>query len=193
MPIRPSLLKQLGGCSRMYREEDHMGLALLTELRERVGLVSQNLRELETSEQQVRVLHALQELLEHSTFQLFYPADLFPELNNYLMQVLMQLQKQNLAELKLKLAQIKASLTFESISSGGNWATSLGWFIPRKYRHVIGDILEDCAEMRAAGCSERRIKFHVVYQWLIAVVNLVPMAMKTSITDILKQVLSPPK
>jgi len=39
----------------------------------------------------------------------------------------------------------------------------------------------------------KRIKFHVVYQWLIAVITLVPAAVKTSITDILKQVISPPK
>jgi hypothetical protein len=57
----------------------------------------------------------------------------------------------------------------------------------------MGDILEDCAEMRQIGCTERRIKFHVVYQWLIAVITLVPTAVKTSIVDIVKQVISPPK
>ena len=85
-------------------------------------------------------------------------------------------------------------LTFEAKATGENWATAFGWFIPRKYRNdVIGDILEDCAEMREAGCTEGRIKFHVVYQWLIALITLLPTALKTSITDILKQVLSPPK
>ena len=182
----------------MDREEDRL-IKLLTELRERVGLVSQNLRELELPEQhELRVLRALQELLENSTFQLFYPADRFPELNNYLVQALMQLQKQKWKVIPvvsvLKLSQIEAPLAFESISKGHNWAASLGWFIPRKYRSdIIGDILEDCVEMRKAGCTERRIKFHVVYQWLIAIVTLVPTAVKCSITDILKQVLSPPK
>lgn len=172
----------------MNREKDHLGLALLMELRERVGLVSQNLRELETPEQQrPLVLRALQELLEHSTFQLFYPADRFPELNNYLMQ----LQEWEVPELKL--VQIVAPLTFKTKSKGEDWTTALDWFIPRKYRHVMGDILEDCAEMREAGCTERRIKLHVVCQWLIAVITLVPTAVKTSITDIVKQVISPPR
>jgi hypothetical protein len=88
----------------------------------------------------------------------------------------------------------KPFLIFITKSKGENWATSLGWFIPRRYRNdIIGDILEDCAEMRELGYMERQIKFHVVYQWLIAVITLVPMAVKTSITDILKHVLSPPR
>jgi hypothetical protein len=79
-------------------------------------------------------------------------------------------------------------------SKSENWATALGWFIPRKYRKfIIGDILEDCAEMQKCGCTEKRIKFHVVYQWLIAVVTLVPMAFKTSLVEIIKQVISPQK
>ena len=94
---------------------------------------------------------------------------------------------------ELKVIQLKASLTFKAKSKGEDWTITLGWIIPRKYRHVIGDILEDCAEMREAGCTERRIKFHVVYQWLIAVITLVPTAVKTSIADILKHVISPPK
>jgi hypothetical protein len=96
-------------------------------------------------------------------------------------------------KLNLKWMQLKDLSIFRMESKGENWATSLGWLIPRKYRHVIGDILEDCAEMRQAGCTERRIKFHVVYQWLIAVITLVPTSVITSITDILKQVLSPPR
>jgi hypothetical protein len=182
----------------MDREEDRL-IKLLMELRERVGLVSQNLRELEPPEQhELWVLRALQELLKNSTFQLFYPADRFPELNNYLVQALMQMQKQKwkvIAEVSvLKLSQIEAPLVFESISKVHHWAASLGWFIPRKYRSdIIGDILEDCVEMRKAGCSERRIKFHIVYQWLIAVITLVPTAAKNSIVDAVKQVISPPR
>ena len=99
-----------------------------------------------------------------------------------------------LEQAELKLMQIRTLLSFNTESKGEKWATSLGWFIPRKYRNnVVGDIIEDCTEMRQIGCTERRIKFQVLYQWLIAVITLVPTAFKASITDILKQVLSPPK
>jgi hypothetical protein len=88
----------------------------------------------------------------------------------------------------------KSDYFIKTKSMSENWVTSLGWFIPRKYRNdVLGDILEDCAEMRKAGYAEIRIKLHVVYQWLIALITLVPASITTSITDILKQVLSPPK
>ena len=104
-----------------------------------------------------------------------------------------QLKGALMEHLKLKVMQLKDLMTFKSKSKGEDWTKSLGWFIPRKYRHVIGDILEDCAEMREAGCREKRIKLHVVYQWLIAVITLVPTAVTTSITHILKQVMSRPK
>ena len=97
-----------------------------------------------------------------------------------------------LERLELKFMQDRVLLTFKRKSKGEDWATSLGWFIPRKYRHVIGDILEDCAEMRKAGCTERRIKFHVVFQWLITVITIVHTGVTTSITEILKHVISPP-
>ena len=93
----------------------------------------------------------------------------------------------------LQWLQHKCLLNSKIKSQGEKWATTLGWFIPRKYRHVMGDILEDCAEMREAGCTEKRIKFHVVYQWLIAVITLVPTAIKTAIIDSVKQVIIPPK
>ena len=93
-----------------------------------------------------------------------------------------------------KLASIKALIICKTKTRGENWTKVLGWFIPRKHRnHIVGDILEDCDEMREAGCTEKRIKFHVVYQWLIAVIILVPTAVKTSIVDTVKQVISPPK
>ena len=101
---------------------------------------------------------------------------------------------QVVGRLELHWIRLKALLTFETEAKGEAWVKSLGWFVPRKYRNdVVGDILEDCAEMREVGCKERRIKVHVVYQWLIAVITLVPTAVKTSITEILKQVISPPK
>lgn len=127
-----------------------------------------------------------------------------PELRNQLVMFIKmrqysdkypKLRKPKRLRRKMSLKRIlsKDLITFRTKPDSEDWAISLGWFIPRKYRHVIGDILEDCVEMREAGCTERRIKFHVVYQWLIAVITLVPTAVKTSITDILKQALSPPK
>jgi hypothetical protein len=107
--------------------------------------------------------------------------------------VMLRQQRQLEDRQELKWMQLKALLTFKTRSKGEGWATTLGWFIPRKYRHVIGDILEDCAEMREAGCTERRIKFHVVYQWVIAVIMLVPTAVKTSIVDAVRQALSRPR
>ncbi|MBN2592265.1 MAG: hypothetical protein JXA81_02070 [Sedimentisphaerales bacterium] len=100
-------------------------------------------------------------------------------------------RKVNLIQKKV---QVKPLLLLKPNYKGENWAVLFGWYIPRRYRNdIVGDILEDCAEMSEAGCTERRIKFHVVYQWLIAVITLVPMAVKCSITDILRQVISPPK
>jgi hypothetical protein len=71
-----------------------------------------------------------------------------------------------------------------------NWAIALGWWIPRKYRDdLIGDILEDCYEMRALGKSNRRIRLHIIYQWVIGVVTLVP----TAVLAAIRQVIIPPK
>lgn len=90
--------------------------------------------------------------------------------------------------------KIKKQLIFTTRLKSESWAIALGWFIPRKYRKfIIGDILEDCVEMHKAGCTEKRIKFHVIYQWLIAVATLIPMGIKTSIVEIIKQVISPQK
>lgn len=90
--------------------------------------------------------------------------------------------------------QLKVSRPSKRVSKGEDWIRSLGWFIPRKYRSdIVGDIVEDCGEMRGAGCKEWRVKIHVVYQWLIAVITLVPAAVKASIVDAVKQVISPSK
>ena len=57
------------------------------------------------------------------------------------------------------------------------WIVALGWWIPRKYRAaIVGDILEDCHEMREKGCGECRIRVQVLWQWAIAVLTLVPAA-----------------
>lgn len=112
-------------------------------------------------------------------------------LPSLVLDVLLELSQLGLSErLTLKWMQLKTSSTFETKSKGEKWAIALGWFIPRKYRNdIIGDILEDCAEMREVRCTERRIKFHVIYQWLLAVITLVP----ASIIGILRQVIIPPK
>ena len=92
----------------------------------------------------------------------------------------------------VKWGELKALSNLKAGSKGEDWATFLGWFIPRKYRAaVLGDILEDCVEMRAKGCSERRIRLHVIYQWLIAVVTLVPTAAKAWIADLIRKVTRP--
>jgi hypothetical protein len=70
------------------------------------------------------------------------------------------------------------------------WAIALGWWIPRKYRGaLVGDILEDCHEMREAGCSEWRIRVQAIWQWAIGVLTLVPNAMIAA----LWRIVSPPK
>lgn len=58
------------------------------------------------------------------------------------------------------------------------WTIALGWWIPRKYRGaIVGDILEDCHEMRETGCGEWRIRIQVIWQWVIAVGTSVPATM----------------
>jgi len=80
-------------------------------------------------------------------------------------------------------------MIFKKDSKSEDLVIALGWWIPRKYRdELIGDILEDCAEMKKAGCTERRIRLHVVYQWLIAVIYLWPSIIANKIRGILKQV-----
>ena len=75
-------------------------------------------------------------------------------------------------------------------NKGEKWAISLGWWIPRRYRgDIIGDILEDCSEMRDKGCGEWRIRIQVIWQWAIAVVNLIPAAVVGSVW----RRLNPPK
>lgn len=62
------------------------------------------------------------------------------------------------------------------------WAVALGWWIPRKHRGpIVGDILEDCHEMRELGCGEWRIFIQVIWQWAIAIATLIPTAIFGSI------------
>jgi len=88
---------------------------------------------------------------------------------------------------------------YKALSAGGiftpankaeNWAIALGWWIPRRHRaDIIGDIIQDCSEMRDKGCSEWRIRIQVIWQWAIAVVSLIPAAVVGSVW----RRLSPPK
>ncbi|MBA7654835.1 hypothetical protein ES703_62728 [subsurface metagenome] len=55
------------------------------------------------------------------------------------------------------------------------WVIVLGLWLPGKHREaILGDILEDCHEMRDRGFRERKIRSHVLWQWAIAVVKLIP-------------------
>ncbi len=179
----------------MARFEDDLGTALpLADLREGITLFLQNVQELEPEEQKrLRTLQELLEPLDQSQFELFYPKLRFPELYHELRHILSQMESLRTYKYFVQGTETKAKLESEVKSKNEQLGITLGWFIPRKYRHVIGDILEDCAEMREGGCTDRRIKFHVVYQWLIAVITLVPTAIKTSILDAVKQVISPPE
>ena len=68
------------------------------------------------------------------------------------------------------------------------WAVALGWWIPRKYRGpIVGDILEDCHEMRDKSCGEWRIRIQVIWQWVIAVGTLIPAAFFGGIWRIFSQ------
>lgn len=55
------------------------------------------------------------------------------------------------------------------------WLSNLSFWIPRKHREaIVGDIMEDCHELRKLGKSERRILAHVIWHLIIAVVTLIP-------------------
>lgn len=64
---------------------------------------------------------------------------------------------------------------------------SLAYWIPRKYREaIVGDVLEDCRELRELGKSEWRIRIHVIWQLVWALILLRP----TALMDALKRILS---
>lgn len=53
-------------------------------------------------------------------------------------------------------------------------AIVLGWCFPRKHREaIVGDILEDCKEMRERGLAERKIRTHVLWQWAVSMIVLI--------------------
>jgi len=61
------------------------------------------------------------------------------------------------------------------------------FWIPRKYREaIVGDIMEDCHELRVLGKSEWRIRIHVIWQLAIALILLRP----TALVDAFKRIWS---
>lgn len=62
------------------------------------------------------------------------------------------------------------------------WLTSLSFWIPRRHREaIVGDLREDCAELRNLGMSERRLRVHVIWQLAICLFRLWPPALKAAI------------
>ena len=58
------------------------------------------------------------------------------------------------------------------------WVISLSFWIPRPHREsLVGDLLEDCKELRQLHCWEWRIRIHVLWQFAICVVTLLPEAL----------------
>lgn len=70
----------------------------------------------------------------------------------------------------------------QSRRSPENWLTSIAFWIPRKQREgLVGDILEDCHELRSFGKRNSRIWAHVIWQFLIAVVTSIPASILSAI------------
>lgn len=68
-----------------------------------------------------------------------------------------------------------------------NLVMKASYWLPRKYREaIVGDIIEDINEIRALGKSEWRIRIHVVWQVVIALILLRP----TAIMDAFKRIWS---
>jgi hypothetical protein len=66
------------------------------------------------------------------------------------------------------------------------WVIMLGWCIPQKHREaIVGDIIEDCYEMRKRGLAERNIYANTLWQWVISVVTLIPACVVGSIKRLL--------
>lgn len=71
------------------------------------------------------------------------------------------------------------------------WVVSLSFWIPRKYREaIVGDMLEDCHELRELGKSEHRIWVHVLWQLVIALVLLWPASIKYTLSRIWHTIIS---
>ena len=63
----------------------------------------------------------------------------------------------------------------EASNKTEKWIIILRFWIPQKHREAImGDILEDCYQMRESGLAERRIRANVLWQLMISVVMWIP-------------------
>lgn len=52
------------------------------------------------------------------------------------------------------------------------------YWIPRRNREaIVGDILEDCVDLRERGAGQWRIRFHVAWQLLWVLLSIVPRAL----------------
>lgn len=68
---------------------------------------------------------------------------------------------------------------------------SLSFWIPRRHREaIIGDIREDCAELRLLGKSEWRIRLHVIWQLAICLLTMWPAALKAALWGALGALIS---
>jgi len=57
------------------------------------------------------------------------------------------------------------------------WLTSSSFWIPRRIREaVIGDIMEDCHELRALGKKEYRVRLHILWHLILFALSLLPTA-----------------
>lgn len=66
------------------------------------------------------------------------------------------------------------------------WLILLKWLLPRKHREsIIGDILEDCHEMRERRLSKQRIMANVLWQLIISFLMWVPSSVINAIFRLL--------
>ncbi len=114
---------------------------------------------------------------------------LFPPLLFILLTITKEIIRQ-VCNNNIVIDNVRSSLfgILNSENKAEKWAIALGWWIPRKFRGpLIGDILEDCYEMRNVGCSELRIRTQVLWQWLVGVLLLIPTTIFSAVWRILSQ------
>jgi len=57
------------------------------------------------------------------------------------------------------------------------WLKSTSFWIPRRIREaIIGDIIEDCHELRALGKKEYRVRLHILWHLILFALSLLPTA-----------------
>jgi hypothetical protein len=76
-------------------------------------------------------------------------------------------------------------------STGENWLISLSFWIPKRFREaIVGDILEDCIDLRKCGYSEWRIRIHAVWHFILAVLLMWPDVLLSPIFGIIERAFS---